>query len=207
MMSGMSLEHAILVSLAERSASGYDLARRFDKSIGHFWSASHQQIYKILARMEQRTLVSAEAVTQDGRPDKRVYEITAAGRGELREWSSLPAPVEKLRSDLAVKIRGMRFGDRDAVIADIGRHRDEHQRQLNFYLDNTATHFGDEISADELGAWLVLRGGIRYEEGQIAWADEMLDALQAVDRGQSVSAGAEPVRQSATLPARSGSPS
>lgn len=26
----MSLEHAILVSLGERSASGYDLARRFD---------------------------------------------------------------------------------------------------------------------------------------------------------------------------------
>ncbi len=48
----MAIEHAILVSLAEKSASGYDLARRFDASIGHFWKASHQQIYKVLGRME-----------------------------------------------------------------------------------------------------------------------------------------------------------
>jgi DNA-binding PadR family transcriptional regulator len=38
----MALEHAILVSLAERAASGYDLARRFDASIGFFWKATHQ---------------------------------------------------------------------------------------------------------------------------------------------------------------------
>lgn len=40
----MALEHAILVALAERSATGYDLARRFDRSIGFFWRATHQQI-------------------------------------------------------------------------------------------------------------------------------------------------------------------
>ena len=34
----MSLQHALLVSLAEREASGYDLTRRFDRSLGFFWS-------------------------------------------------------------------------------------------------------------------------------------------------------------------------
>ena len=48
----MALEHAILVSLAERASTGYELARRFDKSIGQFWTATHQQVYKVLARME-----------------------------------------------------------------------------------------------------------------------------------------------------------
>ena len=71
----MALEHAILVSLAERSASGYDLARRFDASIGHFWSASHQQIYKVLGRMEADKLVAADLIAQEGRPDKKVYAI------------------------------------------------------------------------------------------------------------------------------------
>ena len=63
----MALEHAILVSLAERSATGYDLARRFDASIGNFWKASHQQIYKVLGRMHADGLVTSEAVAQDGR--------------------------------------------------------------------------------------------------------------------------------------------
>ena len=66
----MALEHAILVSLAERSASGYELARRFDASIGNFWKASHQQIYKVLGRMESDKLVESELVAQDTRPDK-----------------------------------------------------------------------------------------------------------------------------------------
>ena len=44
----MALEHAILVSLSERPASGLDLTRRFDRSIGFFWSATHQQIYSCL---------------------------------------------------------------------------------------------------------------------------------------------------------------
>ena len=47
----MALEHAILVSLTERPASGLDLTRHFDRSIGFFWSATHQQIYRVLARM------------------------------------------------------------------------------------------------------------------------------------------------------------
>ena len=49
----MSLAHALLTSLLEQPSSGYDLARRFDKSIGHFWQATHQQIYRELGRMEK----------------------------------------------------------------------------------------------------------------------------------------------------------
>ena len=48
----MALEHALLVALLEQPASGLDLTRRFERSSGFFWSASHQQIYRTLARME-----------------------------------------------------------------------------------------------------------------------------------------------------------
>jgi DNA-binding PadR family transcriptional regulator len=68
----MALEHAILVSLSERAASGLDLTRRFDKSIGFFWSATHQQIYRVLGRMEADGWVTCEVVAQQGRPDKKV---------------------------------------------------------------------------------------------------------------------------------------
>jgi DNA-binding PadR family transcriptional regulator len=48
----VALPHAILVSLCEQSGSGYELAHRFDRSIGYFWSATHQQIYRTLRAME-----------------------------------------------------------------------------------------------------------------------------------------------------------
>ncbi len=177
----MALEHAILVSLAEKSASGYDLARRFDLSIGHFWNASHQQIYKVLARMESDKWVDSNLVQQVGRPDKKLYSITDQGRVELRRWTAEPTPPEALRSEFAVKVRGMQFGDRGAVLADIRRRRADHQTQLDLYLEDANKSFPDPaaIPDQHTGAYLVLRGGIRAEQGGVDWCDEMLAYLGA----------------------------
>ena len=61
----MSLPHAILTALLEKPSSGLELARRFDKSIGYFWSATHQQIYRELAKLEERA-GPGPAATQPG---------------------------------------------------------------------------------------------------------------------------------------------
>lgn len=175
----MAIEHAILVSLAEKSASGYDLARRFDASIGHFWKASHQQIYKVLGRMESDKWVESHLVAQDNRPDKKVYAITGEGRGELARWSSVPTPIESLRSEFAVKLRGIRFGDRDAVLQDVRTRRAAHCARLAFYEANAAKHYPDAAAVAEadIGAYVVLRGGILAEQAGIAWCDEILQAF------------------------------
>ncbi|MRK00061.1 PadR family transcriptional regulator [Aeromicrobium sp. S22] len=175
----MALEHAILVSLAERSASGYDLARRFDASIGHFWKASHQQIYKVLGRMEGDGWVTSEVVPQDGRPDKKVYVITDVGRDELARFTTTSTPVEPLRSAFAVKLRALPFGDADAIRQDVRVRRSAHEQQLAYYAESAARFYPDpdHLTDDELGGWLVLRGGILAEEAGIAWCDEILQRL------------------------------
>jgi len=179
----MALEHAILVSLAERSASGYDLARRFDASIGHFWKASHQQIYKVLGRMDRDGWVAAELVAQDGRPDKKVYVITGDGRRELARWTSTATPAEPLRSEFAVKIRALPFGDAGAIVEATRARKHAHIDQLAFYEDSAARHYPhpDDLRDDELGGWLALRGGILAEQTGIAWCDEILQRLAASD--------------------------
>ena len=176
---GMALEHAILVSLAERTASGYDLARRFDASIGHFWKASHQQIYKVLGRMEADAWVASELVAQDGRPDKKVYAITATGRDELARWTSTRTPPEHLRSELAVKLRALPFGDRDAIVEDVRARRRRHEERLAYYLDSAERFYPrpDELDPAEIGGWLVLRGGLLTERTSIEWCDEILQRL------------------------------
>ena len=62
----MSLKFAILTSLTERSGSGIELARRFDKSIGYFWPATHQQIYRELDRLATDGLI--REIPGDGLP-------------------------------------------------------------------------------------------------------------------------------------------
>ena len=175
----MALEHAILVSLAEKASSGYDLARRFERSIGQFWSASHQQIYKVLARMEADGWVAARVVAQDGRPDKKVYEVTDAGRAELRDWLARPSAVDVARSELAVKIRAASHGDAGELAAEIRRHRDAHAERLDGYTENEKQEFPDpgRLRGARLHQWLVLRGGIALERTLVDWYDDVLAAL------------------------------
>ncbi|WP_018158151.1 PadR family transcriptional regulator [Demetria terragena] len=177
----MSLEHAIAVSLAEQPASGYELARRFDRSLGFFWSASHQQIYRTLARMESSGLVSAQVQPGEGAPDRKVFSLTTDGRSELKAWTQSPSVVQRPRSAFAIKVRGMHHGDRDAVIDDIRRQRAAHAEQLAYYERNAEKNYPDPgaLDPDEVPLYLVLRGGIRTERAQRDWCDEMLETLTA----------------------------
>ena len=129
----MALEHALLVSLSEQDASGYDLTRRFDKSIGFFHSATHQQIYRVLKRMDEAGWVEVEAIAQDGRPDKKVYRVSDAGRAELTRWIAEPSEPSHLRNELAVKIRAAAYADLPALRREVARHRDGHAARLDVY--------------------------------------------------------------------------
>ncbi|AGM02930.1 PadR family transcriptional regulator [Amycolatopsis keratiniphila] len=174
----MALEHAILVSLSERSGSGYELTRRFEKSIGLWWSATHQQIYRVLKRMEDAGWVTVDQVAQSGKPDKKVYTVGDAGRAELARWLAEPDPSATAR-ELAVKIRGAALGDPAAVAAEVTRHRDAHAAQLDAYLLIEKRDFPDPsvLSGQSLHQFLVLRGGIRTEQGHVEWLEEVLRAF------------------------------
>ncbi len=174
----MALEHAILVSLSERPASGLELTRRFDRSLGFFWSATHQQIYRVLARMDADGWVRVKHVVQHGRPDKKVYAVSAAGRRELARWVETPTPMEQFRSEVAVKLRGASYGERASVLAQMREHRADHAARLAHYEQLAARDFPhpDELSERELDVFLVLRGGIRLEQFWVEWLTEYLDA-------------------------------
>lgn len=175
----MALEHAILVSLSELSGSGYELARRFDKSIGFFWSATHQQIYRVLTRMDAAGWIDGTAVAQDGRPDKKVYAVSDAGAAELNRWIAEPVDPARLRDELAVKIRGAAHGDVAALKEEVRRHRSVHLERLELYrlIEKRDFPSPSDLSGTALHQYLVLRGGIRVEEGFAEWCDEILEKL------------------------------
>lgn len=181
----MALPHAILVSLCEQSSSGYELARRFDRSIGYFWSATHQQIYRTLRTLEDDAWVNVREVEQRGRPDKKVYSVTPAGRAELARWISEPLSgrgstvADNRTRDLAVKIRAARYGDVGAIRAQTEDLRTERAALLDAYRGFEKEQFPNPtaLTASELHQYLVLRGGIRAEEGAIDWLTEVLEVL------------------------------
>jgi DNA-binding PadR family transcriptional regulator len=174
----MALEHALLVALREQPASGLDLAKRFRRSIGFFWSATHQQIYRVLARMEADGWVAATEVAQSGKPDKKVYDVTPAGAAALADWLAEPTPTQALRSDLAVKMRGASFGDRGAVLDVVRANLADHQVRLEHYRALMQRDYPrpDALGGLDLDHYLVLRGGILNEETWVTWLTEYLEA-------------------------------
>lgn len=183
----VALPHAILVSLCEQAGSGYELARRFDRSIGYFWTATHQQIYRTLRVMENDGWVQARAVPQQGRPDKKVYTVAAAGRAELARWIAEPlegrgsALTDARTRDIAVKLRGAAHGDVAALRTQIVALRAERAALLQTYRGFQAGQFPDPtgLTGTALHQYLVLRGGIRAEESAIDWLDEVTAALDS----------------------------
>ncbi|WP_438489910.1 PadR family transcriptional regulator [Streptomyces sp. S186] len=178
----MALEHAILVSLLEQPGSGYELSRRFERSIGYFWTATHQQIYRVLKRMERDGWIDVRDVPQQGRPDKKEYSVAAPGRAALSQWLNEPVEPESVRHDLAVKIRGAAFDDPGALIREVERHRQAHADRLAHYLagerrDFTGPGAGAPLDAGQELQHVVLRGGIAYERMTIAWLDDVLATL------------------------------
>lgn len=182
----MALPHAILVSLCEQSGSGYELARRFDRSIGYFWAATHQQIYRTLRAMEDDGWVHVTPVVQQGRPDKKVYTVSGNGRVELARWIAEPLSgrgsvvADNRTRDLAVKVRGAAYGDVDAVRVQAAALRDERAALLDTYVEFMKHQFPapGALTGSALHQYLVLRGGIRAEEGAVDWLDEVTAALR-----------------------------
>lgn len=181
----VSLNHAILGFLNYKPLTGYDLKKAFDASVQHFWSADQSQIYRTLARLAERDLVEMEVVPQDGRPSRKVYHITDAGREELRRWLTTPLPPQKTRVAWLIQVF---FAAQlpDAAIAALFERLAQNLRQQLAVLEEqvpAAIECYQTTIGSVRDAWLWLltlnygqehhRAELRWIEGVLARLDEL----------------------------------
>ncbi len=171
----MSLSHAILTSLLEKPCTGAELARRFDKSLGHFWQATHQQIYRELGKLEAAALLESEELPTT-RGQQRQFRVLGAGRRELEEWCLRECDPRPIRDELLVRMRAAAVLGTVDVTVEMRRHRGLHEATLARYLAIEAADFPAGVPrsrADGLQR-SVLLAGIAFEQAWLAWCDEAL---------------------------------
>ena len=89
----MNARYLCLAILFHNDASGYEIRKASTEGeFAYFVEASFGSIYPALAKLEDDGLVTSHVETQEGRPAKKVYSITEAGRNEL--INSLFADIE-----------------------------------------------------------------------------------------------------------------
>lgn len=180
----MSLKFAILTSLTERAGSGIELARRFDKSIGYFWPATHQQIYRELDRLGEAGLIRElplECAPSRGNP--RRFEVTGEGRQLLGEWIGQVDEPDPIRSTMAVRVRAAAAtGAVHEVRGALLHHRDQRAANLARYREIEERDFSQPDSGTTRGLLQhrVLTLGIEVEQAWVDWCDGTLEALDAM---------------------------
>jgi DNA-binding PadR family transcriptional regulator len=177
----MALSHAILTALNETACSGYNLAKKFDGSVGFFWNASHQQIYRELTKLEESGYIEATVIQQANRPDKKNYVVTAKGQDFLREWIAQPSTVGYPKDELLVKLFAGDLVDFQIILGELEHHRTQHQDRLDIYhsIEQQIFHNLEQLTIAQRYQYITLRQGIRLETEWLAWCAEAIDLITA----------------------------
>jgi DNA-binding PadR family transcriptional regulator len=95
----MSLPHVLLGLLADRPATGYELARLLETDLAPLWRAEISQIYPALEGLRRSGFARSKVLGPDRGPRRHQFRITAAGRRELRRWVVSPAPPPRAKDE------------------------------------------------------------------------------------------------------------
>lgn len=182
----MSIQHALLTSLLEKPSTGYELANRFDHSMGYFWQASHQQIYRELGRMAEAGWVLVEDEASAGSRRKKTYHVLDAGRQELARWVAEPGTTSNGDQTILIKLRAEAVLGPLGAAAELERLIEQHHQRLALYHDIERRDFSSPAPghAEQL-QHAVLRRGILAEESWLAWAEETLPLLDESRGGRA----------------------
>ncbi len=186
----MSLPHALLGLINYRPTTGYELKATFDKSIHFFWNATLPQIYRTLNQMEKRGWLALKVEHQNGKPSRKIYRITKAGRDEFKRWLTELPEMPELRNAMLIKIF---FGNhmKPSQFAT-------HLRAWREYHANLLQRYEEEIPsvikqyAHTTGAFvdapywtLTLDYGRKVDRMVLQWCDEALKQIQKKEQKAS----------------------
>jgi PadR family transcriptional regulator, regulatory protein AphA len=130
-MSDMNIKTVCLALLAHGEASGYDLKRRWTEGpFAHFVDASLASIYPALNKLEAEGLVSFREEVQSGKPSRKMYELTDAGKAAFVEALSAPPLPDAYRSPFALIALCAPFLPRNTVAAALDERLGQQKAQL-----------------------------------------------------------------------------
>jgi len=176
-------KYAIMGMLSMGPVSGYDIKKRFEKSLSCFWNESYGQIYPILKKLAKQGLATRSIEKQKGKPDRHIYALTDKGRKALQDWMVQPVDRQIGRHAIVLKLF---FGQQISPADNIrqGEHFRELQSQKLEEIKATEkllkTHYKNNPA---LPYWLIsVRYGLHVNRAYLRWCKETLAILKGMER-------------------------
>lgn len=180
------LKYVLLGALSYQALTGYQIKQFVDTSARHFWYAQPSQIYRTLSQLESEGLLKSEIQPQDDRPDRRLYQLTEAGRADLLDWLAQPmTEIEPTKDSFLLRLFYSAKIDKETLLTQLRLQRSLRQQQLKLYHDeisaiiDASTAGRPELKRDALLWHAARRVGELSEETYIRWLDETIRLIEA----------------------------
>lgn len=168
------MRQTLLALLAKEPAHGYELKQALEQTFGAAYPQPNiGQIYVTLGRLENNGLIRGQDVSQSNRPNKRVYEITDAGREELAKWFEEPSGGPRVRDEFFLKlVLAPETGvtDRLALINKQRRHYLNTMRGLS--------RLAAAEDRDNRVAQLLIEGAMLHLQADLDWLERCQEELE-----------------------------
>ncbi len=168
----MSHRHLILGLLSESPMSGYDIKKRLGESMSMIASISYGAVYPTLHRLLEEKAVTVREIAQDGKPAKKIYNITEKGREELDRWLYEPASPDRIKREFLLKLLLAHRMDAQAAVQLVAKRREETEA-----LSRKLEHIGPTQQVNGNHKWVIAYAQALCE-AEMRWLDRIDQALQ-----------------------------
>jgi DNA-binding PadR family transcriptional regulator len=170
--------YIILGLLQHEDLSGYDIKKKIDIMISHFWEAGYGQIYPTLKQLVENGDVLKADVESNKGPDRIVYSITDAGRNKLIQWLKIPEVNDTVRYEILLKLFFGNLVSAEDNVDRIVKFQSEQEDKLEMI-----SQFKKNLLAvlpenqDHLYYYLTVLFGEKIYKAYLEWAQEALRLL------------------------------
>ena len=171
-----------MLALAPKS-SGYDIKKLMEGSTQYFWKESYSSIYPVLgALIEEGLIIQYEDSSKSGR-QRNVYELTAEGKRELKEWMSKPVECEQFRNELLLKL----FFGEFVPLSTTRKHIEEFHQML-IEKDKIYQMIKNKLQLDQknepgLPYWIMtLDVGLKQVKAALEWCKSTLKQYDQLEK-------------------------
>jgi len=170
---------AILGMLLEKQRSGYSMLKMMQQSTGYFWQETDASVYPMLKMLEAEGKVTAKSEFI-GKRERKIFEITQAGKDEFFVWMAMPAEKETRHNELLLKLFFGASVTKEDIIKLIALHQQK-ALQTRKAFKNIEANILSEVTDEHPHKpfWLMaLRYGVIHNEAELSWLDECFKVLE-----------------------------
>ncbi|MFG3381514.1 PadR family transcriptional regulator [Streptomyces sp. NPDC047999] len=164
----------LLALLTRGPAHGYELKQDLEKLLGAAYPQPNiGQVYVTLGRLEKSGLIDGVDVEQSGRPNKRTYRLTDAGREAVLAWFEEAADEPRVRDEFFMKLALAPESGLADPIALINRQR---RQYLNTMRELSRLAASED--RDNKVSQLLIEGAMLHLQADLDWLERCQEELE-----------------------------